>query len=574
MQTARLLSQLLSFVLTSFAFFNELGGLLVLVGIGIITNSIAALFLLGIPYREKNYYSKKRNLLTVFRRTIRNREQVIVILVRCLSLSGAVLIGFIIPFMRVVLGLPQNLVFLYSVVGTLGMISSGLLLRPFVDSVGSKPLLLSAFLGQTITLLFWSMLGPSTGYGGILVLGFITTFLQAAVFQLVARLVINVIPAQDKISFMSLLNFITALFAFGTGILGGRLIDLGEYLALAVGSSYTFAFASGAVSSVVAFLLVLAVRDSGSLRVREAATILFSLRNLRTFLDIYNFHLTDDPVKKQTILTAIKYSPAPQAEPELRQILNNPITPDKDQILISLYNNPRPRLLDLIVREAENPDSPHRRNAIFALGAYNHAASKKALVRLYACDDVGIRCAAAKSLARIGNAPPPEELEKQLISNGLPTRGMQDLMIALSVDDREEFYLQRLFSLVHSSRGEYHQQAILSLAARLAGFAPPLDEIYARESDTPGTGLALLLEEARSFQPFFESTETIRRQFHEHRWNELMSWCRGLVGEVKLQRNPVADSLLKDDPGEAGPSLALGTLYLIFQLLNAAPRTE
>ena len=227
MQIARLLSQLLSFVLTSFAFFNELGGLLVLVGIGILTNSIAALFLLGIPYREKNHYSKKRNLPTVFRRTIRNREQVVVILIRCLSLSGAVLIGFIIPFLRVVLSLPQNLVFLYSVVGTLGMISSGLLLRPFVDSVGSKPLLLSAFLGQAITLLFWSLLGPSTGYGAILVLGFITTFLQAAVFQLVARLVINVIPAQDKISFMSLLNFITALFAFGTGILGGRLIDPG-----------------------------------------------------------------------------------------------------------------------------------------------------------------------------------------------------------------------------------------------------------------------------------------------------------------------------------------------------------
>ena len=567
-QAARLLSQLLSFALTSVVFFSELGNLLFLIGIGIVANTVSALFLLGIPYREKNRYSRKSSLPTVFLRVVRDRDQIVVILVRCLSLMVAVLIGFAIPFLRVVLALPQNLVFLYSVVGTGGMILSGLFLRPFVDSVGSKPLLLSAFVGQAATLASWALLGRSIPYGVVLILGLGTTFLQASVFQLVARLVINAIPGRDKISFMSLLNFITALFAFGAGVLGGLLIDLGESLPLPFGSAYSYAFAAGSVISIAAFLLVLTVRERGSLKVRETASILFSLRNLKTFLDIYNFHLTDDPVRKQTILTSINYSPAPQAEPELRQILNNPIAPDKDQILISLYKNPRPRLLDLIIREAENSDSPHRGNAIFALGAYPGNDTQEALYRLFACDDPRIFCAAAKSLARIESSPPVGQLEEILLRPALPTRAMEDLMVALSVGGNEAVYLKRLFALAPVERGRYHEQAILSLAARLEGFTPPLDEIYARENGEPGSGLGIILEEARSFEPFFHAMDRLYRLFSDGDFPALREWCRTVAAELSLAEYTLAAPILEESTRAESTSSALARLYFLFQLLN------
>ena len=571
MQTARLLSQILSFALTSFAFFNELGGLLILIGIGITANTISALFLLGVPFREKSQYRKSSTIAVVFMRTIRNREQILVILIRCLSLSSMVLLGFIIPFLRVVLGLPQNMIFLYSVVGSLGMLASSLVLRPFVDSVGSKPLLLAAFLAQAFTLGIWGVLGSGAGYGTIFVLGFITTFLQAAAFQLVARLVLNVIPAEDKVSFMSLLNFISALFAFASGIAGGRLIDIGEKAALAFGSSYSLTFASGALISTGALVLVLLVNDTGSLGMREAANILFSLRNLKTFMDIYNFHLTENPVKKQNFLTSINYSAAPGAEPELRQILNNPVAPDKEQILISLYKNPRPRLLDLIIREAENGDSTHRATAIFALGAYPLPRSAAALARLYRSGDPRIAAAAAKSLARIGEAPPPEELEGQLFTPGMPTRVIQDLMVALSVRESGEVYLRRLFSLVPSSRSSYHQQAVLALAALLEGFTPALDIIYARENEERGAGLDLVLEEARSFEPFLTSGEVLRSNYRKARYEEIHSWCTAVISRFGLLETPPARSIVESDKSSLNDALTLGSLYYLFQLLNSSP---
>ena len=124
-QSARLVSQLISYLLTSIAIMSELNSLLVLIGLGVVTNTISALYLRRIPYREKSQYQKGSNLYRVLLRTVKNREQLLVIFIRCFSLSAAVLIGFTTPFLRVVAGYAQNMVFLYSLVGTAGMIVSG-----------------------------------------------------------------------------------------------------------------------------------------------------------------------------------------------------------------------------------------------------------------------------------------------------------------------------------------------------------------------------------------------------------------------------------------------------------------
>ncbi|ORC36940.1 hypothetical protein B4O97_04765 [Marispirochaeta aestuarii] len=569
-QSARLVSQLISYLLTSIAIMSELNSLLVLIGLGVVTNTISALYLRRIPYREKSQYQKGSNLYRVLLRTVKNREQLLVIFIRCFSLSAAVLIGFTTPFLRVVVGYAQNMVFLYSLVGTAGMIVSGLFLRPIVDNVGSKPLLMASFTGQAAIFIIWAGLKDAP-LGLFLGLGFFTTFLQASVFQLVARLVYNVIPEEDKISFMSLLNFITAVFSFLAGIAGGLLIDLAAKISLPFGSDYSLTFTAGSIYCAIAFLLVFSLRDQGSLGMRETANIIFSPRNFKTFLDIYTFNLTANPVKRQNILTALNFSPTPQAEQELRQILNNPIAPEKDQILISLYTNPRPRLLGLIIREAENPESAQRSSAIFALGAYPGEKSRNALRGLYQSEDPRVSCAAAKSLARIGNPVHPEELEGRLISVDLPTRAMQDLMVALSVAGEHERYLRSLFQLCPAYRGDYHLQSILALAAALEDYSPRLDLIYSRENNRSGGGLSIIIEETRPFKPFFDDLRTIQEYYRNGRHEELRDWCCRVVSDYTLDEHPVALSM-KSDSGHPSSSLSLGRLYFTFQLMNLLRR--
>lgn len=569
-QIARLASQLVSFGLTSAELLNEHQRLLILIAMGIISNTIAAFYLRGIPYREKSRYRRGSNLLAIFLRTLKEREQILVVLVRCMTLSAAVLIGFMIPFLRVVAGLEQNMVFLFSLVGTLGMIASGFLLRPFVDTVGSKPLLTAAFIGQSVTLFVWMLLGEMSTIAFILLLGFGTTFLQAAVMQLVGRLVINTIPSRDKIGFTSMLNFITAIFAFGTGMLGGTLIDIGESLSWSWGSSYTLTFAAGVLLNLLALALVLYVKDSGSLRIKEAANILFSMRNLRTFLDIYNFHLTDNPVKRQAILTSINYSPAPQAEPELRTILNNPIAPDKEQVLTSLYTNPRPRLLDLIIREALNHQSPQQRHAIFALGAYPQDESRDALIRLYRCKDALVAANAAKSLARIGSPQDPEELRTLLVQPDLPTRATLNIMVALSAAEKEEIYLSGLFSLAGQDREQHHRQSVLALAAALEGFVPGLDRIYAWENSVAEDGLKVILEEAQSFVPFHDDAREIRDYLRRGEYSRTAAWCEGVLNDAGLSTTPLGTSLSTELLEDSNLDIELGRLYFLFQLLTRA----
>ncbi len=84
---------------------------------------------------------------------------------------------------------------------------------------------------------------------------------------------------------------------------------------------------------------------------KETANILFLNRNLRAFLDVYQFNMTEDPIKRKATLLSIGKSDTIVATDEIRRILKTPLSSEKDDILKSLFAYPKPALLPDILKK-------------------------------------------------------------------------------------------------------------------------------------------------------------------------------------------------------------------------------
>jgi len=400
---SRLISNFISFLVLSVKILTGLPGLLIIILFGIINNTISAFFLLKIPAREVVDYHKGNNIFRMFLNVMKRKETRIVLIAKWVSLSVLILIGFAVPFLSKVIKLPYNYIFLFTIVGSFSTVVVGILVKPFVDQIGSKSMIILSSFGVGILGIIWAVLPETTSVFIIFPLGFLNMFFLGMVLILIARLFLQSIPDNDRITFASMANFFSAVVAIVTGLCGGYLIDVGETYQFEMINSYGLVFLGVFVLSVCNGIICCFLEEKGSLSVRETAQVLFSTRMLRTYLDIYQFKHTSDPIKKKFILLHIADSDGDLATSEMGKILKNPLSNEKGEVIKSLFLHPRPSLLPEIIREAKDPFSMHQIFAIFALGGFEGEMVEYALTELLDEPDIHVKSTAAKSLARVGN---------------------------------------------------------------------------------------------------------------------------------------------------------------------------
>ena len=286
-QVTRLGSLFISFLLLSFKHLAELTGLLLLQVLGVVFNTLASLQLRNIPCREKVEYTKGRNLFVILQESLQQRERAFTLLVRLHTVGLMVMTAFIIAFLRKILLFPSNMIFIYTIIETLATITAGYVLKPFADRIGSKPLLIMASLLLTVMGLAWGLLPVSIPWGIVFLMGFLTRFLVHTCLLLVSRLVLKSMPVKDSLGYTSMINFFTALVSLGIGLLGGMLADFGTMFTLTGFNSFGFSFVLLSVVALLNGILSAFLQDRGSLSLKDTIGILFSTRNLKAFLDIY-----------------------------------------------------------------------------------------------------------------------------------------------------------------------------------------------------------------------------------------------------------------------------------------------
>jgi len=566
---SRLLSYFISFLILSIKFFAGLPGLLIAVSIGIINNTVAAYYLKKIPAREVVEYRKGNNIFRMFIGAMRQKNTRIVLVAKWLSLSILILAGFVVPFLSKVISLSYNYIFLFTIVTSFSTIIVGLLVKPFVDQIGSKSMIIISSFGVAALSLVWAMLPATTPIFILFLLHFFNMFFLGMVLILIGRLFLLSIPDDDRITFASMVNFFSALVALLTGLCGGYLIDVGERLDSTIINPYGLVFLSVLVLSCCNGIVCCFLKEKGSLSVRETAQVLFSTRNLRAYLDVYQFNQTSNPIRKKSILMHIADNDAELATSEIGRILKNPLSNEKGEAIKSLFLHPRKSLLPEVIREAQNPYSRHRIAATFTLGGYEGREVEQALIYLLDDPDTQITSTAAKSLARVGNLSEYNRILELSKKSDLKAEERLDLFIAIFIMDAKGERLKRLFDEVILDQNVTFTQSYLSLAARLLEMEPPLAEIYENENCQKNGGFSDILQEAKQVEAFNRDIKLIETYVHQGKYTELLLWCQTVLethqpdGKMRFLKEGIQK--IKED--ELSEGLTLAVLYFTFQVL-------
>lgn len=570
-QTTRLVSLFISFFVLSVKHLGDLAGLLFLQMLGIILNTVSTIHLKRVPCREVVEYRQGRNIFAIFMESLRNKKRTLTLLVKWQTLSLTVMFAFVIPFLRKIMHFPSNMVFIYTITVTLATVSAGYFLKPFADRIGSKPLLIMASFLLAALGIIWSILPPSIPWSVILVLGFATGFFQHMSMLLVTRLVLKSMPGKDKIGYTSMINFFSAIFSLVVGLLGGMLADFGEYVMISGFNPFGFTFLLTAGLALINGTLCAFLRDPGSLSVKETLNILFSTRNLKAFLDIYQLNITGNPMKRKSILLSIEQSNTSIATDEIQRIIKHPLSPEKGEVLKSLFEYPRPALLDDLIQEALDSDSYQRQTAVFALGAYpNDEQVEQTLISLLDDPSMRIRSTAAKSLARVGNTTYLEKIPTLSEDPSTDLWAAMNYFIAISIMDQQGKYLKKLFDSITDSRGPSYEQTMFSLAAKMLEGEPALSELYQEENIANNAGLKTLLEEAKQLQPFLQHTKTLYANYSQGSYQEIWGWCRELLEQKKIEGpfSYLCQSINTYDLDSVNKENTLAALYFTYQILK------
>ncbi len=596
---SQLFSQLLSFALLTITFFEGILGLVTITYIGAAMNTVASYYLLKVPGRGVVEPSPDRNTVQTFLWSMKRKEHAMPLLVHWLGVGLVVLFGFQIVYLRRVVGLPNNISILLIVLEAVSAIIANSALKPFADNIGDKPLIVISTLGLMVTGLVWAFIPGTLPVPAYFLLGFISFLFVRSLLTLKGSVMVKSIPEKNRVAYTSAANVMLAVVALILGLIGGGLADIAALIPDLVVHEYSLTFLFTAVLAGLTMILSSRLPGDRDLSLRETADIMLSARNLRAFLDAYQLDFAADPATRETLLLSLERSATPVATTRLRERLKGPRVAEKERVLRTLFRSPREELLGDIVAEASDPWSYTRREALFALGAYDDPLAKQTL-----CAVAGIPfepaphdsggapdgtlnaprteppapdgnsetvAVALKSLARVGYMPALDEIRRLRAQSQLPPRADLDLVLAEAILDPAGPQLSTLLHEAFSPGSPRYATTRLVIACNRLDLQPSIETYIRSEARAPGRGFEDLIEDASEFLVVQAQRGQLLRWTGLEEFTSIWNW---VVEQIPTgSHDPVAASLSYSlrsctPPDTVMETAALAALYLLHRLLE------
>lgn len=557
------------------SYFMAVSGLIALQMVGVAANMISAAFVGKIPCRSTVQYTRGHGVLYQLRIGMRDEMLRRRLVLRWIITMTMVVFNMSVPFMRVESHFSQSLVMFYSVSLGLAYVCAGMVTRSTADRLGSKPLVIFSSLFAAITLVVWATIPASAPFVWFMILGFLTNFFLSSANMLCIRLVTQVMPDEDSISFNAMVNFVIALFALVAGMISGFLAD--KINPWFVGNGYSLVFVFALILVLVVLGLSFMLREGGSASMHDAASVVFSLRGIRAVSTMDHLSKERDPIKRRALLLDLGSNMNGMATSELREILANPFAPDTEEAIRTLGEKPRPELLDDLIRIAKDDDSYVQLDAIGALGSY--VDSWRAVDTLLSLtDDAGssVRSMACRSLARITRGDSRYlPLVNKLSRGAQHTDEEIDYLIAKRTMDQEGLFYEDFFLPVKQHRSAtFRQTRYAVLASFLLFGSPRLAHLYEMMNNGDVDDfLSGFLSDARDLPAIDSHYDEVIRMFTYQDWEGVRSFCMGMLDEADVGWNHQFDHLKKGlleaktmDIGLFDVQDALAELYFCYSL--------
>jgi len=566
--SAMMLSRFISFGVLSYPALPEVKAILILLALGILLNTLSSFAIKRVPVEDRIVKQNLKESLSVFAHYISTPSHLIFILLYCGGMSLIVLFNFSIPFLTRIQGVPSRLIFIFTTINFLGVIISSRLIRPILDRFGSKPLLTLVNLVIILLSALWFRGDSSAPLWAYFILGFISMFFIGMIRLLLDRLVVNTIPANDRIGFTSTISIVFSFISLLVGLTGGFLADHAGVFSPWIYHEYSLTFAFMGILAFMNFVLSLFLKEGGSLSANQLISVISKPRNLKTIHKLDLLKRVNSDSRKESILIEIESDQSHLASQEIRKRLNMATMRDKEMVIRSLFSCPRPELEEQLIQEATDPDSWWRQSAIFALGAYPTEKSRSTLRKIMKEKYPYLRSVAAKSMARIGDFSCYDSIVELLQRERLDVRTCINLVIALSLIEKDGSYWSTIFRLASEKKSYRFVQSLLIIGSRRQSFEPPIEDLFYELNLSEKGGFSALLEEMADMKMSEEEFYRIQDHLEQKDFPALWNWCRSRCREFSLlePHEPLRKSILAMKKRKLMPSLVLAGLYFTLQL--------
>jgi len=554
-QLSSMLFRLFSSFVLELQYFATVTGMVVLQMFGVGANTVASGFVRRIPCRSTVEYTKGHGVMYQFKTSMQSPFLRRRLFLRWLSTVVAIVFNMSVPYLRVVLRFSSSQVMFYSVSLGLAVVCAGLATKDLADKLGSKPLVFFCSLASLVCLFIWAITPQNIDPLWFYFLGFLTNFFLSSVNLLVVRLIAQVMPDDEAVSFNVMVNFIIALFAILAGILSGLMADLSDVAThlfvirnVAAGNPYTLVFLAAMAVNIVVLVITTRLQELGSYSTKDAAGVVFSLHGIQAVSMIERLGKTKDPTKRRELLLSLGSNLNNLATSELREILANPFSPDKEEAIKSLGEKPRKDLEDDLIRVAEDDDSYVQLDAIAALGSYKGEKSRATLEQLLEGRWSSVRSMASRSLARQSNGD--ERYLQRVNELSLNARHIDeeiDFLIAKREMDKDGLFYQDFFLSVSQGRSATFRQTRYAVLASFLKFGSPrLAHLYElMNNGDVDDFLSDFLTDARDLAAIDQYYHTVFEMFEQQDWLSVRVFCLSLLLDCDVAYNHRFDNLKK-----------------------------
>ncbi|NCB00655.1 MAG: MFS transporter [Spirochaetia bacterium] len=541
-QSSTIVAKFLNVIVTSI---QSLAGVVGLVGLqmfGVVTNTIASVYLSKIPCRAVIEYKKGRTLFIIFKEAMIDKVSRIRLLIFWAYMSVTVVMGMSIVFLTREVALKSNIIFLYTIGISIAVVLAGSFCKFFSDRLGSRPLIIANGIALVVTLIFWVIIPVNFGIPWYFALGFLTNFFLAVVSILIRRVLASVIPDDEGVGFNSMTNFVVAFLALFSGLSGGALVTFGSaipheihILGITLGNSYFLTFTLALLFSILALIFTLSMKEKGSLSTKDATQLMFSLHGIRAFINIDRLEKATDPIKRKSLLLSLGKNLTGVATSEIRSNLANPFSNDKAEVIRGLFDRPRVSLVNELVQDAFCFDSYTQLESIFALGALVHnERAEQALAYLLDSGPMAVRSAAAKSIARVTRSNRYLQRVNALSDASHTILDELNFLIARNIMDKDGAFLKELFISAEIGKNAPFRQTRYALIAYLLGCTPSLSELYEQKNLLQEDFLIEFLDEARDVGDIEQQRTAIVSAFEHREWSRIWAISFAMCRSLKL----------------------------------------
>ena len=326
--------------------------------------------------------------------------------------------SFMVVYAKQVYLTPDNLAILLSVIGNLGAIFMGLVMRQLMDRLGAKPLYLIfavIFVFSMVPALISPQMGPVTAVIGLGALFFLTSFGSTGGENASQQYFYAMIQPGEQLN-LGILYFVTMGFGGAVGSTAGGVVL--EALQSAGGLDIRMAFRIFFALLIVILLIVIAMMSGlkrlGSSSVSNALSVMFSIRDLRAINLLNRLDRTGSIGEEQQVIKELGGAQSQMPADDLLARILSPSYVIRSEALHALERLPHERQLrrnTVFERKISDALVAHLRQHEFTtayiaariIGQWKLAEGAPALRESLSSEDYLLAARSMVALARLGD---------------------------------------------------------------------------------------------------------------------------------------------------------------------------